>query len=122
MTRYVKRLFLPILGLAVLTASLAASTAHVSAVWVPVWVEDAKPLYGKKCANCHGLDGSGNTAKGKEYKLKDVRSPEVQKMTDQQIFDLISKGKGKMTGLGKTLSQAEIQSLVAYTRELAKKK
>jgi len=117
MTRYVKRLFLPILALAILTASLA-NTTRVSAIWV----EDAKALYGKKCANCHGLDGSGNTAKGKEYKLKDFRLPEVQKMTDQQIFDLISKGKGKMTGLGKTLSQAEIQSLVAYTRELSKKK
>ena len=118
MTRYVKRLFLPVLGLAVLTASLAATTPHVSAVWVP----DGKALYGKKCANCHGLDGSGNTAKGKEYKLKDIRLPEVQKMTDQQLFDYYFKGKGKMTGLGKTLSKEELQALVAYTRELAKKK
>ena len=117
MTRYIKRLFLPVLGLAILTASLVP-TRHVSAGWV----QEAKALYVKKCANCHGLDGSGNTAKGKEYKLKDFRSPEVQKMTDQQIFDLISNGKGKMTGLGKTLSKEEIQSLAAYTRELSKKK
>lgn len=122
MTRYVKRSLLPVLGLAVLAASLAASTSHVSAVWLPVWVQDGKALYGKKCANCHALDGSGNTAKGKEYKLKDIRLPEVQKMTDQQLFDYYYKGKGKMTGLGKTLSKEELQALVAYTRELAKKK
>ena len=117
MTRYIKSLFLPVLGLAILTASLAA-TSRVSAGRV----EEARALYVKKCANCHGLDGSANTAKGKEMKLKDFRSPEVQKLTDQQIFDLISNGKGKMTGLGKTLSKEEIQSLAAFTRELSKKK
>jgi mono/diheme cytochrome c family protein len=116
MTSILKRLVLPAAGLAILAATLTASTAPVGAVW-----DDAKTLYSKKCANCHGLDGSGNTAKGKEYKLKDLRSPEVQKMSDQAIFDLLSKGKGKMTGLGKTLSEAELKSLVAYTRQLAKK-
>jgi mono/diheme cytochrome c family protein len=116
MTSNLKRLVFPGLGLAVLAATLTATTTPVAAVW-----QDGKALYAKKCANCHALDGSGNTAKGKEMKLKDIRLPEVQKASDKQLFDLYSKGKGKMTGLGKTLSEAELNALVAYTRQLAKK-
>ena len=36
--------------------------------------QDVKAIYAQKCASCHALDGSGNTAKGKELKLKDLRS------------------------------------------------
>jgi mono/diheme cytochrome c family protein len=118
MTRNVKRFCLPVLALALLAMALFASSSPIEVAWA----QDGKALYGKKCANCHALDGSGNTAKGKEYKLKDIRLPEVQKASDQQLFDLYHKGKGKMTGLGKTLSKEELQALVAYTRELAKKK
>jgi len=118
MNSNVKRIGLPSLALAGLLLGVAAWQGPVTIAYA----QDGKALYGKKCMNCHAADGSGNTAKGKEYKLKDIRTPEVQKMTDKQLFELYSKGKGKMTGLGKTLSEAELNSLVAYTRELAKKK
>lgn len=118
MNSNVKRIGLSGLTFAGLLLSLTAWQDPATVAYA----QDAKGLYSKKCMNCHAADGSGNTAKGKEYKLKDLRTPEVQKMTDKQIAELISKGKGKMTGLGKTLSEAEINSLVAYTRELAKKK
>jgi cytochrome c6 len=110
---------LPGLGLAVLAITLTTASTPVGAV-MPAVFQDGKALYAKKCANCHGLDGAGQTAKGKEYKLKDIRTPEVQKATDKQLFELFSKGKGKMTGLGKTLSEAELNALVAYTRQLKK--
>jgi hypothetical protein len=34
-----------------------------------------------------------NTPKGKELKMKDLRSPEVQKMTDAEMYKVIAKGK-----------------------------
>ena len=52
-------------------------------------------LYQAKCAACHGPDGSGNTPVGKALKLKDIRDPEVQKMSDADLTTLVAKGKDK---------------------------
>ena len=79
-------------------------------------------LYQTKCAACHGADGSGNTAVGKALMLRDIRDPEVQKMSDADLATLYAKGKGKMPANEKSLKPDQIQALVAYTRELATKK
>jgi mono/diheme cytochrome c family protein len=60
-------------------------------------------LFKTKCAICHGADGSGNTTTGKELKIKSLSSPEVQKMTDDQLLQLIMKGKDKIPPFEKSL-------------------
>jgi len=77
-------------------------------------------VFAGKCATCHGKDGSGSTPVGKNLKLRDLRSDEVQKQTDAQLLDMIAKGKGKMQGYEKTLSADKIQDTVAYIRTLKK--
>jgi cytochrome c6 len=84
--------------------------------------ETGEALFKRSCAGCHGADGSGQTAMGRTFKLQDLRSAEVQKMTDAQLADIVAKGKGKMPAYGARLSQAQIQSVVGYLREMAKKK
>ena len=79
-------------------------------------------LYEGKCSACHGADGAGGTVAGKALKLKDIRDPEAQKMSDADLATLIAKGKDKMPANEKTLKPDQIKSLVAYVRELAKKK
>ena len=79
-------------------------------------------LYQTKCAACHAADGSGNTTVGKVLKLRDIRDPEVQKMSDEDLTTLIAKGKDKMPANEKALKPEQIKSLVAYVRELAEKK
>ena len=74
-----------------------------------------------KCASSHGADGSGQTPVGKSMKLRDLRSAEVQKQTDKQLYAWTADGKGKMPAYKNKLSEAEINALVAYMRELAKK-
>lgn len=83
---------------------------------------DAASLYKAKCAVCHGADGNGNTAVGKSMKLRDLRSAEVRKQTDEQLMEITAQGKNKMPGYGKTLKASEIKDLVAYIREYGKKK
>ena len=78
-------------------------------------------LYQTKCAACHAADGSGNTPVGKALKLKDIRDPEVQEMSDADLTTLIAKGKDKMPANEKSLKPDQVQALVAYVRELAKK-
>lgn len=78
-------------------------------------------LYKSKCAMCHGAEGSGNTPIGKAMKLPDLRSSEVQKQSNAQLAAVISKGKGKMPA-SNGLSEAQINQLVAFVRNLAKRK
>ena len=80
----------------------------------------AEKVYLDKCANCHSKDGSGQTAKGKKLELKDLRSAEVQKMTDAKMFELIAKGKGDMDGYQKELGDEQIRAIIAYLRTLKK--
>jgi cytochrome c6 len=82
---------------------------------------DGAALYKAKCVSCHGADGSGQTPVGKSMKLRDLRSPEVQKQTDIELTKLISGGKGKMPAYGQKLTTAEIQSVIAYIRTLKSK-
>ena len=80
----------------------------------------AEPTYKAKCAMCHGPDGKGETAAGKTMKVKDFSSEEVQKISDADLTDAISKGKGKMPAY-KTLTADQVKGLVAYIRSFAKK-
>jgi mono/diheme cytochrome c family protein len=83
---------------------------------------DSAALYKTKCAVCHSADGSGDSAMGKKTGAHDFRSPEVQKMTEAQLTEITVKGKNKMPGYDKKLTADEIKGLVAYVRELGKKK
>lgn len=76
-------------------------------------------IFVAKCAACHGKDGSGTTTMGKKLALRDLRSPDVQKQTDQQLFDITAKGKKKMPPYEKKMSAQQIHDLVAYIRILA---
>ncbi len=83
---------------------------------------DSAALYKTKCAVCHSADGSGDSAMGKKTGAHDFRSAEIQKMTDAQLTEITVKGKNKMPGYDKKLTAEEIKGLVAYVRELGKKK
>jgi mono/diheme cytochrome c family protein len=79
---------------------------------------DAAATYKGKCAMCHGADGSGNTPLGKKENIRDLRSADVQKQTDDQLLAIILKGKGKMPGYEKSLGADQCKALVAHIRSL----
>jgi mono/diheme cytochrome c family protein len=81
---------------------------------------DGAALYKSKCAACHAADGSGQTPMGKSMKLRDLRSPEVQKQTDQELYAWTADGKGKMPAYKTKMTEADINALVAHMRTLAK--
>ena len=87
----------------------------------PTEASKGEATFKGKCATCHGPDGKGQTALGKMMKLKDLGSAEVQKKTDKELSDLISKGKSPMPAFGSQLKKEQIDELVAYIRELGKK-
>lgn len=82
----------------------------------------AKNLFVSKCAICHGGDGSAKTTMGKNLKIRDFHSPEVQKQSDADLKTMITKGKGKMPPFEGKLTGEQIDQLVGYIREVGKQK
>jgi mono/diheme cytochrome c family protein len=67
----------------------------------PEGIASVTKLYGYHCAMCHGKDGDGkgDLAVDMKLDLHDWRNPDsLAKMTDGELFWIITNGKGKMTG------------------------
>jgi mono/diheme cytochrome c family protein len=94
---------------AVTTFSMSAKSEDKSAT-----------VYKQKCATCHGADGKGETPAGKAMKAGSFASPEVAKASDQELADIIEKGKGKMPKYVASMNADEIKAMVAYIRTLGK--
>jgi mono/diheme cytochrome c family protein len=117
MTSFAKKIMVAIFATTVLTLSLSALALSPPA---PAF-QSAKSLYASKCAVCHGNDGSANTAKGTELKVRNLRSEEFKKMSDAKAMEVMLKGKGKMEAYEKTLGKEKLEQLLAYCRELSNK-
>jgi mono/diheme cytochrome c family protein len=115
-----KRNVLALVASLVTVTALAVTLLPERSEGAAVTSADAAATYKAKCASCHGADGSGKTATGKRLKLRDLGSPDVQKLTDDQLLAIISKGKGKMPGYQKSLGADTCKALVAYMRQLKK--
>jgi len=117
----VKTVKLAVTGLALPAIGLAILLTHPSPL-NGATVNGAEATFKAKCAACHGPDGSGKTPMGQKFNLRDLRSPEVQKQSDAQLTGIVGKGKDKMPGYEKGLGADQVKLLVAYVRELVKKR
>ena len=117
MDRFMKFIGLGVIVAGLTLAVLLASGSSSSPSAAPP--ASAQDVYLDKCAICHGKDGSGNTAKGKKLKVKDARSPDVQKLSEAEMIDIVARGKGKdMDGFEKELGKDMVKSVVDYYRSL----
>ncbi len=87
---------------------------------------EAKALYEKHCAKCHGMDGKGKTKMGRQSGVKDYTDSKVQaEMKDDAALKTIKegiteKGKERMKPYGNELSEADMKALIAYMRAFKK--
>jgi mono/diheme cytochrome c family protein len=100
--------------LIVLTLTLTSAAAALAAD-----ATAGKAAYDKSCKTCHGADGTPNPAIAKMMKvdIKDLKSPEVQGMSADDIKKVITDGKGKMKPV-KTVTGGAIDDVVAYVHTL----
>lgn len=105
------RIILTTLALVGLSAS-AGSAADAKA---------GKAVYQTSCKACHGPDGAGNPAIAKMMKvdMRDLKSPEVQALSDDDIKKIITEGKGKMRPVT-AVTGAAVDNVIAYVRSLKK--
>lgn len=90
----------------------------------PEGLAEARKFYGYNCAMCHGKDGDGkgDLAADMKLELHDWRDPStLEKMTDGELFWIVSNGKGKMLGNGDRDSEKMRWNYVNLVRSFAKK-
>jgi hypothetical protein len=91
----------------------------------PEGLAEARKLFGYHCAMCHNKDGDGKGELAAEMKLElhDWRDGStLEKMTDGEMFFIISNGKGKMLGgEGDRTPEKMRWNLVNLVRAFAKK-
>jgi mono/diheme cytochrome c family protein len=96
-----------------------AALSLVAVMAVPaIAQDDADALYKSRCQACHGPDGKGDTPAGKKLGVKDFHSPDVSKMSDQELAEFTKKGKDKMPAYDKKLTDDQIKQLITYIRTL----
>ena len=98
--------------LAVISLALLLSTYSLAA--------SGAETYKARCSACHGAKGVGETMIGRNLKLRSLASPEVQKLSDDELFVIIGKGKSKMPRFDNKLSHDQIRDLVKHIRALKK--
>jgi cytochrome c553 len=104
-----------VLGIAAMTVAALSARA-----------DDAKTIYEKSCASCHGADGKGQSKMGQKLGVKDFTDAKVQSdMTDAAAAKSIKEGMKDADGkvLMKpfdSLSDDDVKGLVAYIRTFKK--
>lgn len=74
--------------------------------------ESGKMLYDENCKLCHGSKGT-RTFGGSKKITKSI-------LTKEERIELISKGKGTMTGFENKLDSTQINLIAEYTMTLSK--
>lgn len=90
----------------------------------PEGLAASKKMFGFDCAMCHGAtgDGKGDMVESMKLTMHNWHDPAtLGGMSDGEIYEIITKGKGKMTGEGDRLPANEVWKMVNYVRSLAKK-
>ncbi|HEY8225385.1 MAG TPA: cytochrome c [Pyrinomonadaceae bacterium] len=123
MKKNLRRISVMALGLSFVLVSLYSVRSENLVMGTTVMQKDtdASVLFEKHCDTCHGKDGQAKTFKAKFNHARNLTDAKWQsEVTDERLFNSITNGKGKMPAWGKKLTEAQINSLVAYVRKLKK--
>ena len=127
-----RMLFIGIL-LAALTSILVMAQGNPEAAKVknpvavtPESLDAGKAIYTRRCAVCHGTNGTGGSGSDISPPAPDLTDAEWKHgSTDGEIFDVIKNGippELNMEPWGDRIKDPDIWNVVNYVRSLAKKK
>ncbi len=87
-------------------------------------IQAVPPLYTGTCQKCHGPDGKGKTTAGTKMQIPDLGSAQVQKLSDDELFNTIAYGKAHKqyphAFAARGVSGKSIHDVVAFIRTLKK--
>jgi cytochrome c551/c552 len=105
---------------------IALLTTILALAGTAAFAGDAKALYERDCAKCHGPDGKGETKMGKKLGAKDYTDAKVQAdLKDDAAFKATKEGLKDKEGKvimkpAEGLSDDDIKGLIAYMRTFKK--
>ena len=99
-------------------AALLLSATAAGAEGTP---PDAKAIYARRCAGCHGGDGRADTKPGKKYKIANLADPSWPLAWNRErIRKVIAEGvPGQMPAWGDKLTAAEIDAVAVHVLGLS---
>jgi len=106
--------------------TLILSLAILAGAALSARADDAKVIFEKDCAKCHGTDGKGQTKMGQKLGIKDYTDAKVQaELKDDAAVKAIKDGLKDKEGKvlmkpAESLSEADVKALVAYMRTFKK--
>lgn len=110
-SRILARRFLTFIFLSfLLSASLLMRVASAATPDV-----DGTAIFKTNCASCHGADGAG-TSTGFSLNVADLRSKDVQGMSNAQLEEIVKNGKENMPAFSGNLSDQQIAAAVEHLR------
>jgi hypothetical protein len=76
--------------------------------------------YRRYCHHCHGQNGDGRIIVGEsmEHPPTDLRTEDVQSLTDEELFELLAEGGGVMIPFRETMSPLEVLLTIEHMRTL----
>jgi mono/diheme cytochrome c family protein len=86
----------------------------------PDSIQRGQVSFGVTCSMCHGAGGLGDGGLSHYFDPKpvDLTSDAIQNLTDNEIFTIISQGRGTMPSLAETLGVRERWDVINYVRTL----
>lgn len=100
-------------GLALVVSACATDVASPEVPASDQQLVEGREVYIGNCASCHGATGQG----GRGSKLNEGRVLERYPEIVDQI-ELVAGGRGAMPAFDSRLSEAEIEAVVRYTRDI----
>ena len=104
-----------------LAAAIVIGACSPSTEAGPPVAVDPAALYSQMCARCHGLDGHGDPLLKAQMQIRDFSDPELRRVKNQEMEQVIMAGRKQMPGFGSMLSLPKIQTLTGYVRRLGAK-
>lgn len=111
--------------------ALLVASLSVILTWIPAFSEEeAKAIFEKSCASCHGAEGRGDGLMSASFPVKLRNFTDCGGMngvTDDTLLNIIKKGGAAvgrsplMPPWGNALNDSQIRELVSYIRGFCKK-
>lgn len=101
-----------------LIVALGASPALASRQTGSEEARQGAALFEANCAGCHGEDGTGDTAIGRQLGLPDLGSQEVQEQTDAELMEAMRAVPAHAAFVQRE-GQAGLARVIAHVRTFA---
>lgn len=96
-------------SLSLLSVTIFVTLSNVFAIPQTI---NGQEVYERKCARCHGDDGTP--------KKRGVPNLKKSDLNDAESIDMITNGEDKMPAFGKKLSAEEIKAVAGYIKGFRK--